>query len=278
MYKIGVRAHDVGRFSPDELARKIKEIGFDGIQLVFKKALTEMPDFNHLDDIKKAFDHDLEIYMLGAYFNPVHPDLNEVKNGIEYFKKCLKVAKLLNAGFVGSETGSLMGSPWGYLPENHSDESLDKATKVFTELVLYAQEHDAYVAIEGAYGHVAYSPKRLKQMIDRINNPHAKVTIDLYNFLNFENYEQRMDILDESLALLKDDIVIFHLKDFIIDGTKLKQVALGEGLMNYPEILRRIVREAPDAYLIFEGVPADSIVSSYAYIRSILKKMEEDQK
>ena len=31
--------------------------------------------------------------------------------------------------FVGSETGSLMGSPWGYVKENHDDKRFKRFVK-----------------------------------------------------------------------------------------------------------------------------------------------------
>ena len=40
--KIGVRAHDYGCHTPKELARILKEAGFECLQLALNKALTGM--------------------------------------------------------------------------------------------------------------------------------------------------------------------------------------------------------------------------------------------
>ena len=274
MLKIGIRAHDIGKYSAEELARKVNEHQFDGVQLVFGKALNEPVDFENLKNIKDHFGVKPEIFMLGAYFNPVHPDKEIVTQGVNNFKKHLKVANELKAKYVGSETGSLMGSPWGYMPENHTQESLDEVIRIFKDLANTAEAYNSYIAVEGAYAHVAQNPKRVKELVDKINSPNLKVTIDLYNFLNIENYHQRMDILEESIKLLKEHIVIFHLKDFIIENDKLKQVGLGQGLMDYPTIISRIKQELPDALLIFEGVVGDDINTSYELISSLKNKEE----
>lgn len=271
MYKIGIRAHDIGKFNAIKLAQTVKSRHFEGVQLVFKKAIDQDIDFNNLQPIKEAF-KDIDVMMLGAYFNPVHPDQEMIDNGIDNFKKHIAIASSLNCSFVGSETGSYMGKPWGYMPENHTQQALEQVIDIFQDLVDEAEKHGVCVAIEGAYAHVAYSPKRIKEVVDRIHNPHLKVTVDLFNFLHIGNYKQRNEIFDEALNLLRDDIVIFHFKDFIVENNQLKQVGLGQGMMDYNYIIRRIKKEIKQAYIIFEGVVGDDIDSSYTYISNIFKE------
>ena len=42
-------------------------------------------------------------------------------------------------------------------------------------------------------------------------------------FLAFENYKNYKEIFEECLSLFKGKIVIFHLKDFIVENDSLKQ-------------------------------------------------------
>lgn len=271
MNKIGIRAHDVGKFDPQTLAAHVRELGFDGVQLVFKKAIKDDVDFSRMEEIKKAF-QGLDFMMLGAYFNPVHPDPKEVELGIKTFKDMLYSAQLLRADSVGSETGSYMGSPWNYVPENHTETALNRVIDVFRGLVEVAKEYDQTIAIEGAYQHVAYNPLRVKHIVDAIGSPHLKVVVDLYNFLNIQNHQDHIQILDESIQLLKNKIIIFHLKDYMVEGNSLKQVGLGKGLMNYPVIIERIKKHCPSAHLIFEGVTGEDIKTSLKYIKQLLER------
>jgi len=270
MNRIGIRAHDIGKMSCESLAEKVKSLGFDGVQLVFKKALDTEIDFNDLNPIKKHFTNPM-IMMLGAYFNPVHPDPKVVIQGVDYFKKHLDIAFSLNAKYVGTETGSLMGSPWGYMKENHEQKALDDVIEIVKDLAGVAEKKHSYITIEGAYAHVAYSPKRIKEILDKVDSPNLKVTIDLFNYLHIGNYQDRMEIFEESLKLLKNDIVIYHFKDFIVKDNHLIQVGLGQGLMDYPKIIKKIQEVTPDAYLIFEGVTGDDIEKSLAYIKKIME-------
>ncbi len=271
MIKIGIRAHDLGRFPVAEMAHRVRETGFDGCQLVFAKALTESVDWNHLTPLKTAFS-ETPIFMLGAYFNPVHPNLVIRNEGIEAFKRHLFAANQLGVPFVGTETGSLMGSPWGYLPANHGKETFDSLCRVMADLVKVAETADSSIAVEGAWAHVAYSPQVIRELLDRIHSPRLKVTVDLFNFLHPGNFESRMEILEDCLRLFSSDIVLWHLKDFVVRDGQLKQVGLGQGEMDFPAILARILPVTPNATLIFEGVTGNDIAPSLAFIRRLTAK------
>lgn len=265
MYKIGVRGHDVGKYNVKELSNEIKSFGFRGVQLVFKKALINQ-SYDNLDRFK---DFHVDIYMLGAYFNPVHPNKDEVVKGINYFKDMLSIQNKLNASYVGTESGSLMGSPWGYMKENHTDETFETLFPVFEDLLNHAKKVNGKIAIEGAWNHVLYSPKRVNEFVRRLNSDNLFVTVDLYNFLNINNYKDQNKIFDEALSLMKDKIKIIHFKDYIVEDGKLKQVGLGQGLMDYPYLIKKIKKELPDVYMIFEGVKREDLKLSLKYIKTL---------
>lgn len=268
--KIGVRAHDLGKLDVINLKKEIETFGFDGVQLVTNKVFGQKIDEVDVKLVENNFKD--QIFLLGAYFNMVHPDENIVLEGISNFKKHLKIANQLTAKYVGTETGSLMGSPWGYVKENHNDESFDKVVKVTKELVAYAKDVNSIVTIEGAYAHVIYSPERLKQLVDTISDDHLKVIVDIYNYLNIDNHHDHINIFKKAIDLLKDKIVIIHLKDYIVRDNKLVQVGLGQGLMDYEKIIELIQIHLKDVYLIFEGVLKEDMESSLSFIKKLLEK------
>lgn len=278
--KILVRAHDLGKDSPEALAKKVKAIGFDGVQLVLYKAIegatgsAHSIDNNLILETAKAFkDEGLEVGMLGAYFNPVHSNKELVKDNIERFKEYLGYSSLFNCKYVGSETGSYNDDKWTYNPLNRLDEALNEDIKTFNELASVAKNENSNLAIEGAYGHCMYTPKRLKQLIDSIDNGHVFVTVDIFNYLAISMYDELVQhqLMDECIELFKDKIVIYHLKDFVVEDNKLKQTGLGEGLMDLKYIIEKALKYTPNALLVFEGCPKDKMESSYKYIKSLLK-------
>ena len=208
--------------------------------------------------------------MLGAYFNPVHSNKELVAKNILKFKEHLLYENDFHAGYVGSETGSFNDDKWTYNPLNRTEEAFQEVKRIFSDLALYADLHNAKIALEGAFGHCMYQPKALKRLVDEIGSNSIYYTVDIYNYLAIENYEHHTDIFDECLDLFKGRIVIFHIKDFIVENGALKQCCIGKGLMNYDYIIPKIKENCPNAYLIFEGSKPEDMEYSYKFISSKL--------
>lgn len=277
--KLMIRAHDLGVKGEQNIVDRLEELNLDGIQLVAYKS---MDDISYLpgaigearakEAARVLHEKGHEIALLGAYFNPVHPDEEKIKKGIAVFKDYLKIAKVFGCDVVGSETGSYMGEPWVYHPMNHSDEALDRVVDVFGELAAYAKECGVYIGMEGAFGHVCYTPERLNIAIKRIGLDNIRVIFDLYNYLDISNLDNAYEILKRGIELFGDRILLFHVKDFIVEDGKLKQCAVGKGILDYDRILDMIYKHNPDATLVFEGTTGDDIAFAANYIRSKLEK------
>ena len=277
--KIGVRVHDFGKSNAETLAKQAKAVGFDGVQFVINKAIEgESGKAGTLNDEKvKAFadafhNEGLDIVMLGAYFNPVHSNKQLVSDNIAKFKEHLAYEKKFGARFVGTETGSFNDDKWTYNPLNRTEEAYQEVLRIFKDLAKTAEDNNANMAIEGAFGHCMFEPKALYRLVSEINSNNVYYIVDIYNYLAISNYENYKEILEECFKLFKGRIVIFHLKDFIIEDGALKQCAIGKGLLDYDYLLKRMNEEAPDAYLIFEGSKPEDMEFSYNFVKSKLEK------
>ncbi|MBO5542813.1 MAG: sugar phosphate isomerase/epimerase [Acholeplasmatales bacterium] len=277
--KIGVRVHDFGKSNAETLAKQAKAVGFDGVQFVINKAIEgESGKAGTLNDEKvKAFadafhNEGLDIVMLGAYFNPVHSNKQLVSDNIAKFKEHLAYENKFGAKFVGTETGSFNDDKWTYNPLNRTEEAYQEVLRIFKDLAKTAEENNANMAIEGAFGHCMFEPKALYRLVSEINSNNVYYIVDIYNYLAISNYENYKEILEECFKLFKGRIVIFHLKDFIIEDGALKQCAIGKGLLDYDYLLKRMNEEAPDAYLIFEGSKPEDMEFSYNFVKSKLEK------
>ncbi len=277
--KIGVRVHDFGKSNAETLAKQAKAVGFDGVQFVINKAIEgESGKAGTLNDEKvKAFadafhNEGLDIVMLGAYFNPVHSNKQLVSDNIAKFKEHLAYENKFGAKFVGTETGSFNDDKWTYNPLNRTEEAYQEVLRIFKDLAKTAEDNNANMAIEGAFGHCMFEPKALYRLVSEINSNNVYYIVDIYNYLAISNYENYKEILEECFKLFKGRIVIFHLKDFIIEDGALKQCAIGKGLLDYDYLLKRMNEEAPDAYLIFEGSKPEDMEFSYNFVKSKLEK------
>lgn len=269
---LGIRAHDLGKDSIDSFLKRVADSGFKYLQLVINKAFTDASyEDGYLNKIAGFLEsRDIKVAMLGAYFNPVHSNKDVVKSGIDNFKKNLDIANMFKTEYVGSETGSYNDSPWIYVPKNRTEEGYQESKSVFMDLLKYAKRVGKTVLIEPADGHVMYSIEVLKRLLLELDSDNVKVTLDLYNLLNTENYANRDEIFLKGLQTFGGDIKIIHLKDAVLKEGKLLQIAPGKGGFNYPLMIKRIKEYAPNATLIFEGVIGDDIDFSKEYIESLI--------
>jgi sugar phosphate isomerase/epimerase len=277
--KVAFRTHDLGVKGLDAAVTKLKECDIDAIQLVAYKFMDEVkyrPDGLNLslaETIGKTLkDNGVTIGLIGAYFNPVHSNKQKVADCKQVFKDYLKYAKVLGCNVVGSETGSFNDDKWTYNPLNRTEDALNTVIETFTELADYAKEQGVYIGMEGAAGHVCYDVQTLDRAVKAINRDNVKIIFDIYNYLDMSNYSSYLDILDQGLKTFAGKIVVFHLKDFVIEDGKIKQVAPGKGLFDYDKILSKIKAYDKDAILVLEGTTGDDIVPCTTFVR---RKWEE---
>ena len=280
--KLMIRAHDLGVKGEERIAEEISRLSLDGIQLVAYKSIDGI-SYNvgslspeRAENIVKTITKHGEIPYIGAYFNPVHPNEEKRKHGENMFREYLRLAKYLGGGVVGSETGSYMGDPWGYHPDNLTDEALDRVVDTFTSLADYAAECGVDIGIEGAFNHVCTTPARLNECIGRIGRDNVRVIFDLYNYLSNTNYENAYDILNEGVELFGNKILLFHIKDFnVVDGC-IKQCGVGRGILDFERIMKTIYQHNPDAILVLEGTVGEDIPYATAHLRKIISALKKD--
>ena len=280
--KIFIRAHDLGVKDIGPIAEKLLEDELDGVQFVGYKCLSDVKQtvgsftLSHAENVAKTLKNvNKTIPLIGAYFNPVHPNLEKRAAGVALFKEYIDYAKALGASYVGSETGSCLGEPWAYHPDNRTERSYATVVETFRSLADYAAQRGVNIAMEGAFGHVAYCPEMLDELVRRIDRKNIGIIFDLYNYLAPENYREAYDILDRGLSIFGDRILLFHIKDFVVaeDGS-LKQVSVGQGILDFDKILEKIYRHNPDALLVFEGTVGDGLPESIRFIKEKIKKIK----
>lgn len=278
--KLCIRAHDLGVKGEEAILRRIEQLGIDGVQMVCYKACEDVPytpggiTQRRAEQIGTAFaDAGKMIPLVGAYFNPVHSDREKAARCEAIFSEYLMHCNRMGCSVVGSETGSFNDDKWTYHPQNRTPEALQTVVDTFSRLCDVAAQHGSMVAMEGAAGHVCWNVQTLAKARTMIGKP-TLVIFDLYNYLDEENQDRYLQILDEGLETFAGEILLFHMKDCnFVPGQKPVQTPFGKGQMDIETILRKIKHYDENAVLTLEGTTAEHIADAVKTIKTIWERV-----
>jgi L-ribulose-5-phosphate 3-epimerase len=272
---IGIRAHDLGKQNLDVMISKIKNKGFNSIQLAIPKALDGFntglgslnPGMAH--HIGEAFrKNDIQIAVLGCYINPVASDEAELRQGIDRIKECIRYARSLGSTIIATETGWL-DKGWLEEKENIEEKRFNKLVDTVKELIKEAEKFGVLVGIEPVAKHTISSPEKMKLLIDKVNSNNLQVVFDPVNLITIDNYDKQDQIIRKSLELFGDRIVAVHCKDFVVDKGSVKVVAAGKGQLNYKPLAEYLKENKPFINCLLEDIGESFMEESIVFLRDL---------
>jgi len=249
-------------------ARKAREEGFSCVHLAFSKvmkgvtfddcALTE----GLAKHTKHVFDREgLDVAVLGCYLNLAHPDKEKLKEIQSRYFGHIRVASLMGACVVGTETGA--PNPEYKLDANtHTEEALDAFIRGLEPVVECAENYGVTMAIEPVWNHIVYNADRAVQVLKSIQSHNLRIILDPVNLLYTGNTSERDYIFKDAMDKLADKISIVHLKDYVVEDGKMKSIAAGTGEMDYREILKFMKERKPYIQATLENTTNENAVQS----------------
>ena len=279
MLQLGIRLHDVNAAlgaeeqTMEARAAKAREEGFSCVQLALSKvvrgvafdesALTEGLAFH----TKRVFaKNDLDVAVLGCYLNLAHPDPEKLREIQSRYFGHLRVAALMGAGVVGTETGAPNGEY--QLDENtHTDAALETFIRNLAPVVECAERWGTAVAIEPVWSHIVCDTDRALRVLRAIASPNLRIILDPVNLLSPDNLHRRDAVIGEAMEKLCEHIAVVHLKDYVRQGNDLPAVAAGLGEMDYTGILRFMKARKPYIQATLENTTNDNAQAALAFIQ-----------
>lgn len=274
--KICIRAHDLGVKGTQDILSRIENLGIDGVQMVCYKAYDDIAyapgaiTGEKAAAIGQAFrDAGKCIPLVGAYFNCVHSNREKAERCEAIFAEYLRHCNAMGCQYVGSETGSYSDDPWVYHPRNRTEEAHQAVAATFSRLCDVAADQGSMVAMEGAAGHVCHDVAALQKVRRMMDRP-TKVIFDLFNYLDAENQGDYLEILHRGLDTFAGDILLFHMKDCILqNGKDPQQVPFGTGDLDLNHVLKAIKAYDKNAVLTLEGTTGSDIAHAVKTINTI---------
>ena len=281
--QIGIRLHDVNTGLAAEFqtmekrAEKAREEGFSCVHLAFSKVIKgAVFDDCALNEglamySKRVFArNELDVAVLGCYLNLAHPDPEKLRDIQSRYFGHIRVAALMGAGVVGTETGA--PNPEYKMDANtHTDEALETFIRGLAPVVECAEHYGVTVAIEPVWKHIVYNADRAVKVLGAIASPNLRIIFDPVNLLYPGNIAERESVIADAIEKLGDRIAVVHLKDFVPAGDDLKSIAAGTGEMDYKQILRFVKQRKPYIQATLENTTNENAVSS----RQLLERIYE---
>ena len=276
--QLGIRLHDVNTGLAPEAqtlearAEKARAEGFSCVHLAFSKVIKGVA----FDDCalteglamyaRRVFArHDLDVAVLGCYLNLAHPDPDKLKEIQSKYYGHIRVAALMGAGVVGTETGA-PNAAYKMDDNTHTQEALDAFIRGLAPVVACAEHYGVTVAIEPVWKHIVYNADRAVQVLSAIGSHNLRIILDPVNLLYPGNIGQREQVIGDAIEKLGDRVAVVHLKDFVPAGDDLKSVAAGTGEMDYTQILRFMKERKPYIQATLENTTNDNAVAAREFL------------
>jgi len=195
---IGVSTYSFWQFQHDDLRDIEKcidlayDMGFDGVEILHRQM--EKTDNSYLQNLKRrAFLHGLDLMGLSTHQTFMTPDADKRQKNIEHTIKCLELAYALGIGTMRVQSGT-----WGTSKDfddlmahrgieeplkGYTDEDGFKWVQESYEKILpTAEKCGVTMGFENHWG-LGRTPEGLLRIVDSLNSPWLKITLDTGNFL-----------------------------------------------------------------------------------------------
>lgn len=254
--KIGVMVESF-RLGLDEGLRKAKELGADGVQVYVTTGPVQPQLMDKTE--RKAFQRKLEsnglaISALCADYGVGFAVAERNESVIAKTKECIDFAQDLGVRIITTHIGTL--------PPDRNDP----AWKACFEAVAPLSEYAACRGISLATETGPESPEELRDFLDAVSSPGAKVNYDPANLV-MNGYDHLSGV-----HVLGRYIVHTHAKDGrrLPDGTA-EEVPLGDGTVDFPAYLSLLDGIGFNGFLTVErevgDSPVDDVASAVRFLR-----------
>jgi len=268
--KIGLRAHDYGKLPVEELLKRIKNDGFQTIQLAIPKAIVGVKSYYEVDDTLLQYiantckKYDIEIAVLGCYINPALMDENMRRKEIDVFLRTMEYVKPIGASFIGTETTHFTYA------EARREEVFNTLVRSVAKMVEKAEHLQVDIGIEPVASHTLNTPELTKKLLDTIQSDRLKIIFDPVNLLTIHNIKTQEQLWERCFEGFGEKICALHMKGIKVNQEGLlEKTSLKQGEVDFSKIIHWIEQYKPGISLLREEISPSEAQSDREYISSL---------
>ena len=271
--KIGVRVHDYGKGSPELIAKRLSDEGYEAVQLAIPKSIEGIESYDQVSDdlisrIRNAFSaKKIEVSVLGCYVDLSNPDNAIRLEAVRTFCRGLEVAVGLGARVTGTETSY---EHLGKLEKRRRFPCLMESLEIINEK---ANSLNADFAIEPVAWNPLEDVETAREVTEKLGK-HSRIILDLANVLENPNIIQQDSYWRYVFELLGDKISAIHLKDFVTDTDgKYRPMLLGEGVLQY-DVLEEWLRGKESMPVLREEMNPETAAHDICFMQDMKRRTE----
>ena len=230
----------LGEIDPEE-AGSIYKIGFRvaGINAGYQEP--SAADIDHAKNVLADAGLTPGPYGIGA--SAVRPDKADEKEQKRKIIQALKIAGKLECTALRYSVGSMHPKDiWMCHPENGTQKALDRLVENTKELVPVAEDAGVMLCPETTLWTIVNSIQRMKEFVDRLDSPYAKIIVDPVNHMTYDRVYDSGRFIRCAVATLGDRIGEFHVKDVMVQEKHLvshiDEAPMGTGLLDHEALIR----------------------------------------
>jgi len=210
-----------------------------------------------------------------AAFNSDPATCREYKKQIA---RALRVAGKLGCTALRFSVGSMHPTDvWRHHPENHTQKALDLLIESTKELVPIAEDTGCMLCPETNAWTIVNSIQRMKEYVERLNSPYAKVVFDPVNHMNPERVFDSARYMNCAISYLGDCIGELHVKDVqVMDNymIHIEEAPMGTGLLDHAALMRASNQLEPWKTFSLEHIGDRNLLKpAYDYIQGVANRI-----
>lgn len=271
---IGLRAHDYGKSSLEDLFSRISADGFHRIQLAIPKAIEgvgsiEEVDQKLIEDIKAACEkYDIKIPVFGCYVELGKLDAEERQKHVNKFLLGMDIAKALGAECIGSETTHFDINA----PEEERRVAFEGLVDSVKQIVKKGEEIGLDVAIEPVALHTLNTPELTKELLERVPSDRLKIIFDPVNLLTKDNIKNQEDLWNRAFEIFGHKICALHMKGTrLAENGELEKTNLKDNTANFKRVIDWIKVNRPEVTVLREEIKPAEAKADYVFMNNLIK-------
>lgn len=240
---------------------------------------TEATDAD-IDRVKKIFDDNgLMPGPYGAGRATFHPDPALCSEFKKQVALALKIGGKLGCTSLRYSVGSMNpDNIWMHHHENHTQKALDMLIEHTKELVPIAEDSGCMLCPETTQWTIVGSIERMKEYVDRLDSPYAKIVFDPVNHMKYDRIYESGKFVQCAISTLGNRIGVLHVKDVMIQDkllvSHIDEAEMGTGLLDHEMLIKASVQLEPWKTFSLEHINEKELVKkAYDHIQSTANRI-----